>query len=521
MNKTTKAPLKLALSTPQGAATAAGQAAFEHGGNAFDACLAAAASLAVIYPDNCALGGDMIALVRGADGTRTVINASGPAATEVDVDALRESGDRMPLVGPDPITVPGLIGGLAKLWSFGAALGWDEAFAVAIEQARDGVPVVPTLAASIAAEEENLRLDPGCRKIFFDGDRPLEAGDVLRQPALARTLEGLAVDGPEAFYSGSIGRTLVAGLQARGSRLTPADLAGFVPESVAPLTTSFAGDEVATAPANSQGFLMPHMLAAIGRIGGRLDPLGPDAGALAGAFRAALSVRDEHLCDPLATGADPTLIPADLDLLSWSGRVSPPPAANGDTVAIVAADDAGNTVSLLQSLFHAFGAAVLEPETGILLHNRGAHFSLDPHSPNVIAGGKRPAHTLTPCTVFHDGLPRTVLATMGGSAQLQILVQILLRLGLGDTPSQAVEAPRWVVGGVGAGDAFDQILIEESVPEAALTSLEGTGMPIRRIPDLDDLAGHSQLIVCGERGGFTAASDPRSEGAAIVVEREA
>jgi gamma-glutamyltranspeptidase/glutathione hydrolase len=120
--------------------------------------------------------------------------------------------------------------------------------------------------------------------------------------------------------------------------------------------------------------------------------------------------------------------------------------------------------------------------------------------------------------VFRDGRPRTVLATMGGSGQPQILLEVLLRLRLGDTPSQAVGAPRWVVGGLGAGDAADQILVEEGVPAVAVRSLEETGMPVRRIPDLDDSVGHSQLIV-REAGGFIAASDPRSEGAALVIER--
>jgi gamma-glutamyltranspeptidase len=508
----------LALSTPQEAATTAGRAAFERGGNAFDACLAAALSLAVIYPHNCALGGDLIALVHRADGTRTIINASGPAASDVDGEALREGGGSMPTTGPAPITVPGLIGGLATLWSQGAALGWEEAFPRAIEQARDGFAVVPSLAESIAIEAEALRRDPGCRETFFTDGRPLRAGEVLRQPALAETLGTLAADGPEAFYGGPIGRTLVAGLRSHGSPLTVADLAGFVPETTTPLIGMLDGDQVATAPANSQGVLLPPLLAAVDRLGEGFDPLGPRAGELAPAFRAALSLRDEYLCDPVATGSAPAPIPADVDLLAGIGEVSAPPVANGDTVAIVAADDAGNTVSLLQSLFHRFGAAILEPETGILLHNRGSYFSLDPASPNVIAGGKRPAHTLTPCTVFHDGRPRTVIATMGGSAQPQILIEIMLRLRLGDAPPAAVSAPRWVVGGLGAGDAFDQILVEEGVPDVAVRSLAKTGMPIRRLPALDDSVGHAQLIVRSDDGTFTAASDPRSEGAAVVLE---
>lgn len=518
MGRATGTTRRLALATPQEAATAAGRRAFEEGGNAFDACLAAAVSLAVIYPDNCALGGDLIALVHRADGTRVVINASGPAARGVDVDALRRAGERMPIVGPDPITVPGLIGGLGELWACGAVLGWDRAFVEAIEQARDGVPVVSSLAGSIAREQEGLYRDPGCREVFLRAGAPLREGDLLRQPALTATLERLAAEGPETFYHGPLGRAVVAGLRLHGSPLDLADLAGFVPERVAPVVARFGGAEVASAPANSQGLLMPAILAAAERLGDRLDPLGDDAGRLAAVFRASLAVRERYLCDPLAGDPEGLAEAEGTDLLSWSEAPRTLPRGNGDTVAIVAADDQGNTVSLLQSLFHAFGAAILDRPTGVLFHNRGAGFSLDPSSPNVIAPGKRPAHTLTPCTVFRDGCPQTVIATMGGSGQPQILTEILLRLERGDDAVAAVRAPRWVVGGLGAGDSVDQILLEEGVPAAARDSLADLGLPLDVLPDLDDSLGHSQLIVRTEDGRFTAASDPRSEGAAVVLE---
>lgn len=519
MGGSTGTTRRLALATPQAAATAAGVRAFEDGGNAFDACLAAAASLTVIYPGNCALGGDLIALVCRADGSRVVINASGPAARAVDVEALRRAGERMPIAGPDPITVPGLVGGLGELWACGAALGWDRAFATAIEQARDGVPVVPSLAASIAAEAEALYRDPGCREVFLRGGAPLREGDLLRQSALAASLERLAAEGPETFYRGPLGRAVVAGLRSRGSRLDHADFAGFVPERAAPVLSRFGDAELASAPANSQGFLMAPILAAVERLGGGLDPLGADAGRLAAVFRASLAVRERYLCDPRAV--DPEVLAAGeaADLLDWPHAAPPTtPRGNGDTVAIVAADDEGNTVSLLQSLFRGFGAALLDPETGILFHNRGSFFSLDPDSPNVIAPGKRPAHTLTPCTVFRDGRPRTVLATMGGSGQPQILTEVLLRLARGDGPVGAVGAPRWVVGGLGAGDSADEILLEGGVPAAARESLADLGLPLTVLPDLDDSLGHAQLIVRADDGGLAAASDPRSEGAAVVVD---
>ena len=304
-------------------------------------------------------------------------------------------------------------------------------------QARDGVPVVPTLAASLTAEAEALHADSGCREVFFKDGAPLREGDLLRQPALAKSLEELAEFGPEAFYRGKLGGALIDCLRSHGSDLARADLAHFAPERAAPLQRTVGEMTIMTAPPNSQGCLLPLVLASAHSIEERLDPLGPLANRLAAVFRSSLAVRDQYLCDPAAAQMPDWLLSGGTDTASWTSRPfkstrSHPPS--GDTVAIVAADDAGNSVSLIQSLFYAFGAAILDPETGILVHNRGAFFSLDPDSPNVISGGKRPAHTLMPCAVFEKDRLRAVIGTMGGSSQPQILAEVLLRLRLGDDP---------------------------------------------------------------------------------------
>lgn len=517
----------MAIATPQAAATEAGKRAFEEGGNAFDACLAAALSLAVIYPDNCGIGGDLIALVRRSDGTQLVINGSGPAAADVDITALRRAGDRMPLTGPDPVTVPGMIGGLSELHAFGARLGWGGAFTTAIRQAKDGVTVLPSLARSIAAQEKTLSQDAGCQEVFFKNGQPLKSGDLLRQPALAQTLETLAADGPDAFYRGSIGRSWITGLRSLGSRLVFSDMATFVPERVTPHKRTAGPLEVVMAPPNSQGFLLPLILDAALRSDEGFDPLGPRASALVPIFEAANDVRDRLLGDPRASDIAAGLVAREVDLLEWDTDISEPtPRASGDTVAIVVTDDAGNSISMLQSLFLSFGSGLLDRETGILAHDRGAYFSLDPESPNVIAGGKRPAHTLTPCTVFQDGRLRTTIATAGGFGQPQILAQILLRLLLGEDPVTAMAAPRWVVTGPGIIDEGDMIIVEDDLPALASQSLATSLLRVRSVSEVDKIVsnaqlflGHAQLIVHEEDGQFAAASDPRSEGSAMVVRR--
>ena len=173
-----------------------------------------------------------------------MINASGPAASATNLEPLRSTADRMPIRGAAPVTVPGLLAGLRGLWAAGAALSWESAFAVAISQAREGVTVVPTLAASLKAEAETLHADSGRREVFFRNGAPLREGDALRQPALAKSLEVLAEVGPEAFYRGELGGALVNCLRSQGSELTAADLARFSAERTAPLERTLGGTTI-------------------------------------------------------------------------------------------------------------------------------------------------------------------------------------------------------------------------------------------------------------------------------------
>ena len=519
---TSRAAGRLGIATPQRLATEVGAAAFTAGGNAIDAALAAALSLTVCYPDNCALGGDLIAIVRRADGQTITVNASGPAAMATDVAALRARGQRMPVYGADSVTVPGLIAGLHALWSYGARSEWSAAFDAAIAQARDGVPVPPSLAASLRVNAALIDADPGLRAVVAPDGELLAEGEVLRQRALANSLEALAAGGPSEFYRGELGRSVIAFLRSQGSVLTEDDLAGFAVDRVEPLCRDIRGAQLLTAPPNSQGFLLPLIMRAIETIDDHLDPLGPDAGLLARIFQRAVEDRG-RLGEPAAVEVPlDELLATERLRTALDARVQAPAAnltANGDTVAIVTADDEGNCVSLIQSLFHSFGAGLLDPETGIICHNRGAYFSLEVDSPNVIAPGKRPAHTLMPALVLEGGRPTVVLGTMGGSGQPQILAQILSRLHLGGDAQEAVDAPRWVYGGMEVDSPPDEVLFESRVPHVARQSLERTGFPCRELTAYDENVGHAQLIMLGTDGTLFAASDPRSEGAAIVVER--
>ncbi|MGQ0669748.1 MAG: gamma-glutamyltransferase, partial [Actinomycetota bacterium] len=365
-----------AIATPHWAATEAGDEAFAAGGNAIDAALAAAVTLAVVYPHMCGVGGDLFALVERAGGPTAAVNASGAAPMAIDAEALRRSGTAMPPHGPFSITVPGAVSGWEALARLGASLPFDRAFGHAIRLAAEGVSVAHSVAATLAEHAGRLAQDPGMADVFFPGGRPLEEGALLMQPALAGTLEAVARDGPRTLYGGEVGSRLAPGLAAAGSLMTLDDLARHEAEHASALSGRYRDLLVSVAPPNSQGFVLLEILATVERLGLEPDPLGQDAAILAEVFRAAGADRDRHNADPgasdvaVATLLDESHIAALCDRVrkrrAAAGRPAGPSRGTGDTIALVAADAQGNAVSLIQSLFDGFGSGILEPSTGIV-----------------------------------------------------------------------------------------------------------------------------------------------------------
>jgi gamma-glutamyltranspeptidase len=410
---------RYAIATPHRAATEAGVAAFEAGGTAVDAALAAAVTLAVVYPHMCGVGGDLFALVQAMNGQVIALNASGAAPASIDVEAVRSEYDEMPEYGPLPITVPGAVSGWAALAGLGAELGFAQAFEPAIARAREGVAVARSLASSLAVDPARLFADAGMRKVFAPGGAPLSEGQMLSQPALAGTLQAIAEHGRSVLYGGEVGARLVEGLRQYGSPMTLEDLAAHGPELDSPLAARYRDLHVSVVPPTSQGFALLEMLLAAERLEIDPDPLGTDAALLAGVFAAASSDRDRHNADPrfarvpVGTLLDEGHIAALCDEVR-AGSMPVSHQAGGDTIALVTADSDGRAVSLIQSLSSGFGSGILEPGTGIICHNRGQGFSLDPDSPNVLTGGKRPAHTLMPVVVHREGRVGRAVMEMGG-----------------------------------------------------------------------------------------------------------
>ena len=515
---------RFAIATPHIAATRAGVAAFDIGGNALDAALAAAVTLAVVYPHMCGVGGDLFALVQEPDGRTIALNASGAAPRGIDVDAVRTLGSTMPEYGPLSVTVPGAVSGWAALHRLGAAMPFARAFDDAIRHGRDGIEVAPSLARNLTWRPERLRSDPGLSAVFFRDGRPLAEREPLVQTALAGTLEAIAAGGPQAVYGGPVGERLVEGLRAAGSSMSLDDLAAHEPELDSPITLLYRDLHVSVVPPNSQGFVLLEILGAVERLGIDPDPLGPDAALLAEVFRAASADRDRHNADPrfarvpVGTLLDDGHLAALADQVRTAEQMSAAPAPtklDGDTIALVAADAEGRAVSLIQSLSDGFGSGVLEPSTGVILHNRGSGFSLDPASPNVLAGGKRPAHTLMPVLVHRDGRLAAVSGSMGGGAQPQINFQNLVRVfDLGMSPEAALDAARWLAGGMDVDNPERFVEAEARVSHVVSRALEAAGYRLELLGERDEGVGHAHLITIAPDGMLEAATDPRADGGA-------
>ena len=471
---------RVALAAPHPAAIEAGRAVVAAGGNALDAALAAAAALTVVYPHQCSIGGDLVAVVRPAGGVPKAVLSIGAAPLTIDVAALRAAGERMPMTGPLTVTVPGVVAGWAAVAGLGARLGWAQRLAPAIGLAAGGVPVSAGLARAIHDR-------PGVIAALLDGD-------TLVQPALAASLTAIAGNW-RTFYRGHLGHRLAEGLARLGSPLTVADLAAHTAEVTEPLTATAHGADWYAAPPPTQGATFLAVLGA--------DDL------LSTARRAQLA-RDALLGDP-RTG------PIDVDGLLLRPDREPSPVAagprpTGDTVAVAAVDADGAAVTLIQSVFQSFGSGLLDPGTGIVLHNRGSAFSLDPAHPGRLAPGARPPHTLCP-SIALAGDTVLALGCQGGRSQPWILAQVAAGALAGPDPAEVVGRPRWVIGGRDLGHEQYTLVLEPGLPSPAVA---GLGLAVVTTERRHDDAGHVQVARLSG-GTLTAASDPRADGIAAVL----
>jgi gamma-glutamyltranspeptidase/glutathione hydrolase len=431
--------------------------------------------------------------------------------------------------------VPGATDGLwtAHRYSqerLGSTVPWGDLLQAAIRHAADGIPVSPChpRVTAGAADPRQARDPPFApfRATALDGDAAPAAGRRLAQPALARTLERLAREGGRAFYEGDLAAEIGRACEAVGSPLRAGDLATHRSRFTEPATVPYRGGLAATVPPPCQGLVA---LAVLGMLDGTdiracaRDPadyvhVAVEATKLAFADRDRWLADPEHVAVPLGRLLDPAYL-RDRGRRIAMDRAAPAPLPSGiergDTIACVTADAAGNCVSLIQSIYHEWGSGVVAGETGVVLQNRGAGFTLDAAHANVLAPGKRPFHTLTPFMYLRDGKPLLVAGTMGGECQPQTLVAVTTRVvDLGLDVQSAVEAPRWVYGRTW-GAPTRALSIEGRFGEAVAADLARRGHAVRMLDSWSDTAGHAQALELEPGGLLVGGGDPRADGPAL------
>jgi|SRR5215475_11144060 len=518
---------------PHHAAAEAGRHILREGGNAIEAMIAMAATIAVVYPHMNHVGGDGFWLFRDAGGRVRAIDAAGFAGERANLDLYRHHEIIPPRGQLAALTVPGAIGGWLLAHeaarSFSGVVPLNTMLEPAIRYAREGYTVTRSQARLTAEKLSELAQVPGFATTFLvDGKAPRQ-GDVLRQENLAATLDHLAHAGLEDFYRGDVGREIAADLERIGSPVTRRDLevnrALLRDPLDLRLEPPWPAGTVYNTPPPTQGLASLIILGLFNRL--RVtDAEGFDhVHGLVEATKRAFRIRDRVVTDERRLPHPPEqyLEPAFLDAqalkidrrkaAAWPGR-----RQEGDTVWMGAADADGLVVSYIQSLYWEFGSGCVLPRTGVLMQNRGASFSLVPGALNSLAPGRRPFHTLNPAlAVLGDG---RVLAygTMGGDGQPQTQAALFTRhVVFGQNLAEAIDRPRWLLGRTW-GSEHTNLRLESRFDAALLERLEAAGHDVEVMAEAySDTMGHTGAVVLHADGTLEGAHDPRSDGGASGV----
>lgn len=511
-------------------AAEAGLRVLEAGGLAMDAAITAAAMLAVARPHMNGIGGDMFLLYHHAATNLTyALNGSGRAGSAKTLEELKADGlERMPGSGPLSVSVPGAVGAWAEgLRRFGT-ISFAAALEPAIELATAGLPVSERLAEDIAGAEAKLRREPEAERIFLPGGAPPQPGDILPRPDLAKTLRTLQEHGPDELYTGALGRTVVRFLQERGGLVTHNDMAGYLPEWVQPISTRYQGLRVMAFPPNTQGVTLLEELALLQQVDTDTDlaALGHNSAdylhTVSEAIRLAFIDRDNEVADLTAMRVSVEELLDETRVRELAATIDPSGSApeiwteatedHPNTVYVIAVDQYGNVVSLIQSLFATFGSGLVVPDTGIVLQNRGSLFRFEADHPNVFAPQRRPFHTLCPVIVLSNDLPWLALGTPGGDGQTHTIVQVLNNIQLfGMSPQEAIDAPRLRRLGDGS------LAIEDRVPQDVRDALEARGYTVHARSGWTAEFGGAQAVLIDQiTGRRRAGADRRREGWAVA-----
>jgi gamma-glutamyltranspeptidase/glutathione hydrolase len=506
-----------ATSHPQ--ATLAAVDVLRAGGNAVDAAVAAVALQSVIDPLMTGIGGDCFALYSPAGARPIALNGSGRAPQRATLDFYLEKGfTSIPDDSAHAVTVPGAADAWCALTSRYGSIGIDHVLAPAIAAAEDGYCITPRVEHDWIRYAARLAKYPASVAYFLPNGRPPRTGERMSNPALAATLRKLASHGRDAFYRGDVAGEIVELLQQFGGLHEESDFADFKSYETTPISAKYRGKDLLECPPNGQG------LAAllIARILDGFDLRDTKLGEadrihlLAEATKAAYAKRDQLIADPKHITFDIDELLGDRSIDTIRSKISleqvlPASVWDGpehrDTVYVTVVDRDGNAISLINSVFFAFGSGIYAPKSGVLLQNRGSGFVVKQGHPNAIGPGKQPFHTIIPAMLAEGGKTRMTFGVMGGQYQAtghaHILSQILDR---DLDPQQASDQPRsFCFGG--------KLSLEPTISEDVRADLERRGH-VTEWAD-EPLGGAQAIYIDHERGVLLGASDHRKDGVAL------
>lgn len=513
-----------AVATSQSLASQAGAAVLAKGGNAVDAALAAATTLTVVEPTMNGIGGDLFAILW--DGKQMhALNSSGraPAVWSRDWILARHPGaTRMPRIGWDSVSVPGVVAGWVALSERFGKLPFADCFESAIRYARDGHAVTPIISRQWRTYVESLGDQPGFREFMPFGREP-RPGERWQMPAQAETLEDIARTRGESFYRGRLAARIAGFSRECGAGLTEADLAAHQADWVSTIEQEYRGHHVHEIPPNGQGIAALMALGIVSHL--PVTQTRPDTAERLHlqieAMRLAFADAHAYVSDPTTMRVSPAQM-LDPDYLAQRARLvdprrmsdfGPGQLPSGGTVYLCAADASGMMISLIQSNYTGFGSGVVVPGTGIALQNRGSGFSLVAGHPNEVAGGKRPLHTILPGFLSRNGQPVGPFGVMGGNMQPQGHLQVVMRLlDDGVNPQAALDGPRWRLADDG------NLMLEPSVGAEVAQALKQMGHPVVMAPAGSLDFGSGQMIVRLSEDledGYCAGSEHRRDGQAV------
>jgi len=517
------------FTAPHRIATKVGSDVLDAGGTAIEAMVAAAATIAVVYPHMNSIGGDGFWVIHRKGQKPVAISACGQAAGLATPEWYADHGHTtaIPARGAlAALTVPGTIGG----WQAALDLVDDtrrvplsDLLAPAIALAKDGIAVTRNQSVTTQEKMDGLRDVHGFADVYLPGGKAPEAGDRLRQTALGRTLDAIARDGTDSYYRGDVAQTHARFLSEQGSPLRTADFESYRAEIQTPLTLTTSLGTLFNLGPPTQGMSSLAILGVFDRLGVTEGEGFAHIHGLVEATKQAFITRNAELGDQNAMRQPAQDFLADDVLDRMAAAIDrdtalpwPHEAKAGDTIWMGAADKDGTVVSFIQSVFWEFGSGLTCPETGVFFQNRGAGFSLGA-GPNQLAPGKRPFHTLNPAlAVLNDGRVMSY-GTMGGEGQPQTQAAVFTRYAQFGTPlQQAITQPRWLLGKTW-GDDTTSLKIEDNFDPAMVEKLIAAGHQVEMVPAFSSLMGHAGAVIQHPNGMIEAANDPRSDGLAYAV----